>query len=346
MLKVGIAGYGVVGARRRECIEAHPDMQLLAVCDQKFTENGVFSDGVKYFNHYERMLDLSLDIIFVCLTNDVAANATMAGLQSGAHIFCEKPPGRNVEDIEMVMSVLKNNPNLKLMYGFNHRFHESVKDALKIFHSGELGSVINIRAMYGKAKLATFSQTDWRTKREVCGGGVLLDQGIHMVDLVRQFGGNFNTIYSIVSDRHWKYDVEDNAYALMKSDSGVVALLHSSATQWKHRFHLDVNLERGSLVLSGILSGTKSYGPETLTIVRADPDSDGGNPVEHRISYNKDNSWMDEVRIFADAVLNGSAIQNGTPEDALSAMKMVYGIYHADESWRSKYGILDPKVGI
>ena len=149
MLKVGIAGCGVVGVRRRECIEAHPDMQLLAVCDQKFTENGVFPDGVKYFNHYEKMLDLGLDIIFVCLTNDVAANATMAGLKSGAHIFCEKPPGRNVEDIEMVILVLKNNPKLKLMYGFNHRFHESVKDALKIFHSGELGSVINIRAMYG-----------------------------------------------------------------------------------------------------------------------------------------------------------------------------------------------------
>lgn len=137
--------------------------------------------------------------------------------------------------------------------------------------------------------------------------------------------------------------MEDNAYALMKSDSGVVALLHSSATQWKHRFHLDVNLEKGSLVLSGILSGTKSYGPETLTIVRADPDTDGGNPSEHRISYNKDNSWMEEVNIFVNTILTGGPIENGTPEDALSAMKMVYGIYHADEEWRSKYEISDPK---
>ena len=141
-----------------------------------------------------------------------------------------------MKDIEDVISCEKKHPTLKLMYGFNHRYHDSVQDALKILSSGELGSIINIRGVYGKAKMITFNQPDWRTKREISGGGVLLDQGIHMVDLMRLFGGEFIDVYSFISNNHWGYDVEDNAYAIMRSSSGVVAMLNSSATQWRHRF--------------------------------------------------------------------------------------------------------------
>ena len=90
-------------------------------------------------------------------------------------------------------------------------------DALKIIKSGKLGNIINLRGVYGKSQLVTFDQPDWRTKREVAGGGVLLDQGIHMVDLMRLFAGDFHEIYSFVSNSRWKFDVEDNAYALMKT---------------------------------------------------------------------------------------------------------------------------------
>ena len=145
-----------------------------------------------------------------------------------------------------VLAIEKQNPSLKLMYGFNHRYHDSVQDALAIVKSGELGSVINIRALYGKAKLITFNQPNWRTKREIAGGGVLLDQGIHIVDLMRLFGGEFTEVSSIISNSHWGYDVEDNAYALMRTENGVVGMLNSSATQWRHKFHLDINLTRGA----------------------------------------------------------------------------------------------------
>jgi predicted dehydrogenase len=99
-----------------------------------------------------------------------------------------------------------------------------------------------------------------------------------MVDLMRLFGGEFREVHSFISNGHWGYDVEDNAYALMRTTDGVIAMLNSSATQWRHRFHLDMNLERGSLILGGILTGTKSYGAETLTVVRADTHNDHGHP--------------------------------------------------------------------
>ena len=231
------------------------------------------------------------------------------------------------------------------MYGFNHRYHDSVQDALSIVRSGRLGAVISMRGTYGKAKLITFNQPDWRTRREVAGGGVLLDQGIHMVDLIKLFGGECHEVHSYISNGHWGYDVEDNAYALMRSDTGVVSLLNSSATQWRHRFHLDINLERGSLILGGLVTGTKSYGAETLTVVEADPDNDYGDPREKTTRYNRDSSWDREIDVFARCIVDDLTVTEGSSVDALQTMRLLYRIYFADPEWRERYDIPDPDRG-
>jgi predicted dehydrogenase len=343
-LKIGIAGFGVVGKRRKECIDHNPNLHVVAICDRSFDKEGMLDNGIHYYQDYRRLLMEDLDALVVCLTNDIAAEVTIAGLKVGLHVFCEKPPGRNVEDILRVMSYERQHPNSKLMYGFNHRYHESVQDALKILRSGDLGKVINMRGVYGKAKLITFNQPVWRTNREIAGGGVLLDQGIHMVDLMCLFGGDYTEVHSFLSNSHWGYDVEDNAYALMKTANGVVGMLNSSATQWRHRFNLDINLEKGSLILGGILSGTKSYGAETLTVVRADPDNDRGDPKEQITRYNRDPSWDDEIEAFADCIVNDTPVQNGTSKDALRTMRLVFLIYYSDAAWRKRYGISDPRL--
>jgi len=341
-LKVGIAGYGVVGRRRRTCVDLNPNLYLVAVCDHNFSGDGIFDDGVQYFQSYEDMLKKNLDVLLVCLTNDVAAMVTIRGLEIGLHVFCEKPPGRNVEDIQNVISVSERNQKLKLMYGFNHRYHESVKDALEIVQSGKLGNIINMRGVYGKSRLVTFDQSDWRTKREIAGGGVLLDQGIHMVDLMRLFAGEFYQVNSFISNKHWGFDVEDNAYAIMRTESNIVAMINSSATQWRHRFNFDINLEKGSIILGGILSGSKSYGAETLTLVSANIDSDNGDPREQTTRYNFDPSWDEEIKSFVNAILSDSPISSGSAADALNTMKLVYRIYYSDIQWRQKFNIPNP----
>jgi len=341
-LKVGIAGYGIVGKRRKECVDRHPDMKIVAVCDRTFPNDQICDDGINYYQTYKSLLKEKLDVLIICLTNEIAPEVTIAGLKKGLHIFCEKPPGRVVEDIRKVINVEKKCPNQKLMYGFNHRYHDSVKEALRIVKSHELGELINLRGLYGKSQLITFNQPDWRTKRNIAGGGVLLDQGIHMVDLMRLFAGDFTEIHSFIENSHWNYDVEDNAYALMRTKNGIVAMLNSSATQWRHRFHLDINLEKGSLILSGILSGTKSYGAETLTVVSANPENDRGDPKEVTTRYNNDPSWYAEIEEFAESILNNRKITGGTSDDALLTMKLVYKIYHADQKWQQTYNIENP----
>jgi len=337
-LKIGIAGYGVVGNRRRQVIDKRSDMKVVAVCDQKLGGDGVFDDGVKFFGEYSPLLEENLDVLFVCLTNDLNPDVSIAGLERGLHVFCEKPPGRDVGDVTRVIACHQKHPNLKLKYGFNHRYHDSVLDALRLVQSGELGKVINLRGLYGKSQLITFGQSSWRTDRKLSGGGVLLDQGIHMVDLLRLFAGEFVDVNSFISNGHWNHDVEDNAYALMRTREGVVAMLHSTATQWRHRFSLDVTLEKGAVNLSGILSGSKSYGEETLAVAWA-ANSDVGDPKEEITRYDHDPSWEREIAEFADVIFNDTPVISGSVDDALETMRLVYRIYCADPQWKARWGL-------
>ena len=337
-LKVGIAGYGVVGKRRHQFIDLNPHLEVVGVCDQYFSGTGVFKEGINFYNNYKDLLaNEKLDVLIVCLTNDVAADVTIEGLNRNLHVFCEKPPGRNVADILKVREVESSKPHLKLKYGFNHRYHDSVKEALRLIESKELGTVLNMRGVYGKSIIVSF-ESDWRSKREIAGGGILLDQGIHMVDLMRLYAGEFTDYHSFVENNFWNHNVEDNAYALMRTDSGIVAFLHSTATEWRHRFNLEITLTKGTIILSGILSGSKSYGQEILKVVYRG-EEDGGNPREQLTTFIKDNSWRDEINEFADAIVNNSKILHGSSHDALKTMEMVYDIYLADKKWSEKFNI-------
>jgi len=338
-LRVGIAGYGMVGKVRHQVIDEHPALRVVAVCDQSFAEPVVAEGGLRCWTTPEQLLAEELDVLFVSLPNYMNADVTIAGLEAGLHVFCEKPPGRDVADVVRVREVESRHAKQKLAYGFNHRYHDSVREALQLIQGGELGRIVNMRGVYGKSKMIRFDREhDWRTERALSGGGILLDQGIHMVDMMRLFAGEFVDVHSYVSNAYWKHDVEDNAYALMRTADGVVALLHSSATQWRHRFNLDITLAGGAIVLSGILSSTKSYGAETITVVWAG-EEDGGDPREQTTRYNTDRSWREEVFDFAGAILEDRPPASGSSLDALKTMELVYRIYCADPQWAERWSL-------
>ena len=340
-LKVGIAGYGVVGKRRHFFIKGHPQLEVIGLCDQSFKEDYVQNGEISCYKCTDELLKLNLDILFVCLTNNVAAEVTIAGLNKGLHVFCEKPPGMNVGDIQAVIQAEREKPDLKLKYGFNHRYHESIKKALKIINTEKLGKIINLRGVYGKSKVIPFSG-GWRSKRELAGGGILLDQGIHMLDLMRLFCGEFVEVKSYVSNDYWKHDLEDNAYALLKDKFGRIAMLNSSATQWQHKFSLDISLTEGYIELSGILSGSKSYGEEKIKFGKREKESGNGQMESKTFRYLEDNSWRDEIYEFIDTINKDTKIESGSSLDALETMKLVYNIYFEDEDWRARYNIEKP----
>jgi predicted dehydrogenase len=133
--------------------------------------------------------------------------------------------------------------------------------------------------------------------------------------------------------------VEDNAYAIMRNREGCIAMLHSTATQWQHKFRLEITLREALLELSGILSGTKSYGDERLKIIPKKDGSSVGSFLEVTNSYLDDKSWQCEIDEFADIIISGRMVENGNSQDALKVMELVYRIYRADDQWVKKFPI-------
>jgi predicted dehydrogenase len=163
-----------------------------------------------------------------------------------------------------------------------------------------------------------------------------------MVDLMRLFSGEFVEVKSFISNDYWKHDVEDNAYAIMKDTKGRIAMFNSTATQWQHKFNLEISLTDGYIELHGILSGSKSYGEEKIVIGKRNEESNDGQMETKTIKFLQDNSWRDEIFEFADAVVNNGKIEFGSSQDALDTMKLVYSIYYNDSEWRNKYQINNP----
>jgi predicted dehydrogenase len=340
-LRVGIAGYGVVGKRRRYFVDMNSHMETVAISDVTFDARRTGADGVVQYPSYKELLTHGLEVVFVCLPNYLAADATMRALKNGIHVFCEKPPGRNLKDIKDVRAVERCHPLLRLKYGFNHRYHDSFIEASKIVQSGKFGKLLNIRGIYGKSRIIPFDG-GWRSERKLAGGGILLDQGIHMLDMICSLAGDFDEVSSFVSNDYWKHNVEDNAFAMMRSKNGCVAIIHSTATQWQHRFRLELTLENAFLELSGILSGSKSYGEERITMIPRDSDSNNGSFKEVTRSFLDDRSWKREIDEFAELILRGEPVVNGSSSDAYRVMELVQRIYYADQKWRRKFRIARP----
>jgi len=327
MIRVAIAGYGKIGQVRATEIEKNEHTELVGVYDIKRPEK--LSDGVAFCDSYEELLALDIDAVFVCAFNNVLADYTTLALKAGKHVFCEKPPARTSEELKSVMETQKES-DLVLKYGFNHRYHYSVMEAKKIIESGSMGKLLWLRGVYGKAGSIDYHK-NWRNYREYSGGGILIDQGIHMLDLMRYFSGeDFKHINSFVTTSYWDIEAEDNAFAIMQSDNRVTAMLHSSATQWQHKFLLEMCFEEGYINLDGILSGTRSYAPEKLVVGRREFEDITfamGKPKESTVWFENDDSWKLEVDEFVNAILGKASIQNGTSQDAYETLKLVERIY-------------------
>jgi len=267
--------------------------------------------------------------VFICTPNHLIPKLAIECLERGKHVFCEKPPGRTLEDIVQMRNAENRNLGTKLMFGFNHRYHPGVLRAKSIVDSGRMGKIIALRGLYGKSGGKNFDKS-WRNDFKISGGGILLDQGIHMLDLFNYFLGGFTSVKSFLSNGHWGFDVEDNAIVILKNDHGQLAMLHSSATFWKHMFQLNVILEKGYLSLEGLLSKTGSYGRENLVIGRRQFEDEAealGNPSEETIYFDKDRSWEIEVNQFINCILDDKPVIESNSTDAYNAMELIHRCY-------------------
>lgn len=327
MIKVAISGYGKIGQLRAQKLENNEHTKVVAIYDINKPDN--IDGDVTLCHSFEELLEQDIDAIFICAFPNVLADYTTRALKAGKHVFCEKPPARTSEELKEVIA-MENKSGMILKYGFNHRYHYSVMEAKKIIESGKMGKLLWLRGVYGKAGSIDYHK-NWRNYRQHSGGGILIDQGIHMLDLMRYFSKqDFTHINSFVTNSYWQIESEDNAFAIMQSDEKVTAMLHSSATQWRHKFLLEMCFEEGYINLDGILSGTRSYAPEKLIVGRREFEDITfamGKPKENTTWFENDDSWQLEVDEFVDAILGKTTIESGTSEDAYETLRLVERIY-------------------
>ena len=339
MYKVGVIGFGKIGKLRAGLVEKHPSLSLDSICESDAKQLQGFEGKIKcpVVSDYREVLSRKPAIVFVCTPNHLIGEIVIRALESGCNVFAEKPPGRSVEEAHSMHGAAMKNPRLKLKFGFNHRYHDSVIQAWRLIQSRRLGEIISIRGVYGKSGGADFAK-EWRNDPLRSGGGILLDQGIHMLDLMRLFCGEFVEIKSFVETLFWNVGVEDNAFAIMKSENGRIATLHSSATLWNHTFEMAIGLEEGYLKLKGILSNSGTYGDETLTVARKTYDKETmGSPLEEVYHYRNDESWTREIDEFVDCISNGKPVQVGSSAEAVQVIDLVFRIYHSDASFSRRY---------
>jgi 1,5-anhydro-D-fructose reductase (1,5-anhydro-D-mannitol-forming) len=334
-LRTAIIGYGRMGEIRRSAMERHGGYEVVAACDVDIGRE----IGIPLYRESHDVYQHKPDVIVCAVPNLFIPTIVCDALDRGCHVFSEKPPGRHTGDVQLMANAAASNPGKVLKFGFNHRFHDAVEEAHRIISSGALGELYFMRGVYGKAGGMNYA-ANWRNDPELSGGGILIDQGIHMLDLLLMFAGKFSDVKSVVQRKFWtEANVEDNAFALMTTSNGVVATLHSSATQWRHTFKFELYLRNGFVSIDGILSASGSYGTEVLQVALNRFAVDGSplpNPECQEIRFTQDRSWDKEMSEFYDGVVNGKLIEKGTIQQAYDVMSLVEQIYRSDKHWQQR----------
>ncbi len=323
-----IFGYGYMGKIRYQVLAKHPQVKRIWVVDPHLEKPPQELSGI-LLPPGDPLPWEQTDAAFICTPNDVTAPLCVEGIRRCRNVFCEKPPGRNWEEFCRIAQAAEAHPDHTLVFGFNHRLHPSIQAAKALLQEGRLGEIIYVKGTYGKSGGLKYRES-WRTKPEIAGGGILLDQGLHMLDLFHLFLGPLQVQDALLADAFWNCGVEDNAFVLLKSHKGVPAFLHSSATLWRHTFHLEIGCRDGYLIASGLLSKTGSYGREQLVIGKRQFEDEAmalGNPREEIIHFDRDESWEKEVQEFLSAVQEKRRPTHGLLEEARSVMQVIRDVY-------------------
>ena len=329
-LNLAIIGMGTMGKIRKHCCVRNANISLVGYYDS--IDAGEY--GLPKLMSIDEIANNSnINAVIVCTPNNLNAPITQMMLEHGKHVFCEKPPALTVAEMNSVIEKQRRH-NKVLHYGFNHRRHKSIQYIKNLLESNEFGKILWMRGRYGKSVTKSFF-SNWRSQKSIVGGGILFDQGIHMLDLFLYLGGGFDYAKANLSNLYWHgKGVEDNAFVILRnSHSGCVASLHSTMTQWRHLFSLEIFLEKGYMTLNGLKTTSNSYGKEVLTYALNRSKSPAATwDNEKSISYSDDSFWQVEIDDFAaDCIELARNPDDSHCQSALQLMKTLQAIYRDSE---------------
>jgi predicted dehydrogenase len=315
---VAIVGCGLIGQKRARALGA---ARLIACVDSDLGRAQALAKtapgAVAAADWIEAVARPDVDIVIVATTNDALAPITTAAVQAGKHVLVEKPAARSLEELEGVLAAAKGGLSL-VRVGFNHRYHPALRKAREIVDSGALGELMFVRGRYGHGGRVGYDK-EWRANPAISGGGELIDQGIHLIDLSRWFLGDFVHVDGFAHTYFWQMPVDDNAFLMLRTAANQIAWLHVSCTEWKNLFSLEIYGRDGKLQVEG-LGG--SYGVERLAYYKMLPQM--GPPDTTIWEYpGADRSWQLEFDEFLEDIRLGRPPAAGL--DAARAALAVVG---------------------
>ena len=321
-MRVAIAGCGLIGRKRAAALGA---CRLVAcadvVAERAAALAGAAADATTDWRAMVARPDV--DIVIVATTHDQLAIVAREAAAAGKHVLIEKPGARRAAELDPVVEAARRTGAL-VRVGFNHRYHRALRQAREIFESGALGEMMFVRGRYGHGGRPGYEK-EWRADAALSGGGELIDQGMHLIDLSRWFLGEFTRVAGRTPTLFWNMPVEDNAFLLLETSGGQIAFLHTGWSEWKNLFSLEISGRTGKLEISG-LGG--SYGVERLAFYRMLPQM--GPPETTIWEYPMaDDSWDVEFAAFLEDIRLRRAPQPGLA-DAQAALRVVEQVYEVN----------------
>jgi len=320
-MRVAIVGCGLIGGKRARALGSHRLVVAADVDPERARKLAAQNPGCEATTDWASATTRNdVDLVIVATTNDSLAPVALSAIQNGKHVLVEKPAARNVAEL-LPLHTASRNSGAFVKVGFNHRFHPAFRQARMLFDQGGVGPLMYIRARYGHGGRLGYEQ-EWRANPVIAGGGEMLDQGIHLIDLARWFAGDFAEVHGSVGTFFWSMPVEDNGFAMLKTAQGQLAWLHASCTEWKNLFSFEIFGRDGKLQIDG-LGG--SYGTERLSFYKMLPQM--GPPETTIWEYpGEDASWAAEFSHFADCISQKQP-PSGTLDDAVAALNIVEQLY-------------------
>lgn len=320
-MNVAIIGCGLIGQKRARALGEQHLVTAVDISLEKAVEVAKTKPGASACCHWQDAVTRpDVDIVIVATTNDSLSPIALAAVDAGKHVLVEKPAARSARELEPVIEAAARS-KVQVKVGFNLRYHPALRKAKEIVDAGALGPLMFIRGRYGHGGRVGYEQ-EWRSDPEIAGGGELLDQGIHLIDLSRWFLGEFVHLDGLINTYYWNMPVEDNAFLLLKTSAGQVAWLHATCTEWKNLFSFEIYGYKGKLHSEG-LGG--SYGLEKLTYYKMLPRM--GPPETTIWEYPfPDNSWQLEFEEFIRAIRE-ERHPDGNLNDAKTALDIIGKMY-------------------
>ncbi len=324
-MNVAIIGAGLMGRKRADSAKkCNLNIKYISDQNEKLAKSLASDFNAQVKSWKSCVEDDSIDMIFVCTSHDSLKDIAYEAIKNGKHVLIEKPAGRNIKEIQDLITVHKlasKNKFSVVKVGFNHRFHPMIAKAKKFADSDKFGKLLYMTAEYGHGGRKDMEK-EWRCNKSKSGGGELLDQGSHLIDLYRWFFGNPVDVKGLAPTYLWKSkdQVEDNAFILLKNKKGNIGHFHVSWTMWKNFFQMKITGTESAAYLSGL---GKSYGLEHMTVYSKDM----GKVLMDETYDGEDKSFTEELKYFLQCIKDKKQPE-GNLNDALENMKIIEEIYN------------------